>query len=76
MRYRNIYGAYKPTPGLQAKLNAAIKQLIADGRVVGMGPNAAPPPPRCAANKETKKKTVRFAAHPPPKTRMKLRSSR
>ena len=75
MRYRCIYGAYKPTPGLQAKLNAMIAKLIADGHVVGMGPNAAPPPRR-AAKKETKKKTVRFAAHPPPKTRMKLRSSR
>tara|TARA_Y100000817_G_scaffold187935_1_gene146867 strand:- start:393 stop:620 length:228 start_codon:yes stop_codon:yes gene_type:complete len=75
MRHVSIYGRYKPTPGLRAELNARIAKLIADGRVVGMGPNAAPPPRR-AAKKEKKKKTVRFAAHPPPKTRMKLRSSR
>ena len=75
MRHVTIYGRYKPTPGLRAELNARIAKLIADGRVVGMGPNAAPPPRR-AAKKEKKKKTVRFATHPPPKTRMKLRSSR
>ena len=52
MRHVSIYGRYKPTPGLRAELNARIAKLIADGRVVGMGPNACRPTPPRRAKKE------------------------